>query len=84
MINVPGVQTNSTPLLRMNGASTQQSQIQLANALANARSKALTSGLEDDWDEDVVIGGKKLAGFLEDEVAKAEVERLGKILEDLD
>lgn len=38
---------------------------------------------EDEWDEAVVIGGKKLPGWLEEEEGKKEVERVGKILDDL-
>lgn len=39
---------------------------------------------EDEWDEAVVIGGKKLPGKLEDEEGKKEIERLGKILDELE
>ncbi|KAK4687043.1 serine/threonine-protein phosphatase 4 regulatory subunit 2, partial [Tremellales sp. Uapishka_1] len=46
-----------------------------------------TSGpnvFEDEWDEDVVIGGKKLVSFMEDEQGKKEVERVGSLLEEFD
>ncbi|EIW70043.1 hypothetical protein TREMEDRAFT_14806, partial [Tremella mesenterica DSM 1558] len=39
---------------------------------------------DDEWDENVVIGGKKLPGWLEEEDAKKEVDRLLQILDDLD
>lgn len=38
---------------------------------------------EDEWDEDVVIGGKQLPGWMEDDEGRKEVERVGKILDEL-
>jgi hypothetical protein len=38
--------------------------------------------LEDDWDEDIAIGGKQLPAKLEEEEAKKEAERLVQMLED--
>ena len=40
--------------------------------------------LEDEWDEDVLIGGRKLPGWYGEEEGKKEVEKLGKLLEDMD
>lgn len=37
---------------------------------------------DDDWDEDIVIGGKQLPGRLEEVEAKKEAERLVQMLED--
>ena len=39
---------------------------------------------DDEWDEDVVIGGKKLPGWMEQEDSKKEVERVIKLLDELD
>jgi hypothetical protein len=46
----------------------------------------ITSGnvFDDEWDEDIVIGGKKLAGYMEEEEGKKEAHRLIKMLDDLD
>ncbi|KAI9637940.1 putative methionine aminopeptidase 1 [Dioszegia hungarica] len=38
---------------------------------------------EDEWDEAVVIGGKKLPGWLGEEEGKKEVDRVGKMIDDL-
>ena len=39
---------------------------------------------EDEWDEDVVIGGKKMVGWMDEEDGKKEIERLATILEGMD
>lgn len=39
---------------------------------------------EDEWDEDVVIGGKTMPSTLEEQAAKAEAQRLVAMLEDFD
>lgn len=39
---------------------------------------------EDEYDEDVVIGGKKLAGWMDEEEGRKEAERLGTVLDELD
>ena len=39
---------------------------------------------EDDWDEEVVIGGKILPGWMEEAEERAEVERVVKMLDDMD
>jgi hypothetical protein len=36
---------------------------------------------DDEWDEELVIGGKKLPGRMEEEQGKKEVERLERLLE---
>ncbi len=36
---------------------------------------------EDEWDEDIIIGGKRLPGWMEEEEGKMEVEKLGRLLE---
>jgi hypothetical protein len=40
--------------------------------------------MEDDWDEDVVIGGKTMAGWIDEEEARKELDRIGKLIDDLD
>jgi hypothetical protein len=46
----------------------------------------ITSGnvFDDEWDEEVVIGGKKLAGWMEEEEGKKEANRLAKLLDEMD
>jgi hypothetical protein len=46
----------------------------------------ITSGnvFDDEWDEDIVIGGKKLAGYMEDDEGKKEADRLIKMLDEMD
>jgi len=46
----------------------------------------ITSGnvFDDEWDEEVVIGGKKLAGWMDEEQGKREANRLVTILDDMD
>jgi hypothetical protein len=46
----------------------------------------ITSGnvFDDEWDEDVVIGGKKLPGWMDDQEGKQEVNRLVKMVEQMD
>jgi hypothetical protein len=39
---------------------------------------------EDEWDEDVVIGGKIMPSIMEEQAAKAETRRLAAMLEDFD
>jgi len=39
---------------------------------------------EDEWDEDILIGGKKLPGWLDEEEGRREIERVDRILEDMD
>lgn len=39
---------------------------------------------EEEWDEDILIGGKKLPGWLDEDEARREVERVDKILEEMD
>lgn len=39
---------------------------------------------EDEWDEDVVIGGKMLPGDLENEEGRREIRRLQAILDGMD
>jgi hypothetical protein len=39
---------------------------------------------EDEWDEDVVIGGKMLPSTMESPAIKAEVERLEALIEEFD
>lgn len=38
---------------------------------------------DDDWDEEIVIGGRKLPGWLEQEAGKKEVDRVAQKLESL-
>ena len=42
------------------------------------------SVFEDEWDEDVVIGGKRMPGWMEKEEGQREVEKLGRLLEEMD
>ena len=46
----------------------------------------ITSGnvFEDEWDEDVVIGGKKLPGWMDEDEGKKEMDRLSGLIADLD
>lgn len=46
----------------------------------------ITSGnvFDDEWDEDIVIGGKKLAGYMEEDEGKKEADRLVMMLDELD
>ena len=46
----------------------------------------ITSGnvFDDEWDEEVVIGGKKLAGWMDEEEGKKEANRLVKMLDEMD
>lgn len=46
----------------------------------------ITSGnvFDDEWDEEVVIGGKKLAGWMDEEEGKKEAGRLVRILDEMD
>lgn len=46
----------------------------------------ITSGnvFDDEWDEDIVIGGKKLAGYMEEDEGKKEADRLIKMLDEMD
>jgi hypothetical protein len=39
---------------------------------------------DEEWDEDVIIGGKKLPGWMDEHDARKEIERVGKILEELE
>lgn len=39
---------------------------------------------EEEWDEDILIGGKKLLGWLDEDEARREIERVDKILEEMD
>lgn len=39
---------------------------------------------EDEYDEDVIIGGKKLAGWMDEEEGRKEAERLCAVLDELD
>jgi len=39
---------------------------------------------DDEWDDDVVIGGKKLPAWVDEDEAKKEVDRIAKLLEDFD
>lgn len=50
----------------------------------NGHARQPANPMDEEWDEDVVIGGKKLPGWLEAEEAKKEVERVGKLLDGLD
>lgn len=44
----------------------------------------VTTAFDDEWDEDVVIGGKKLPGWFEMDEGRREVEKLGEILDRMD
>lgn len=39
---------------------------------------------DDEWDDDVVIGGKKLPAWIDEDEAKKEVDRIAKLLADFD
>ncbi len=39
---------------------------------------------EDDWDEDLVIGGKRMPAWMEEEEGQKEVESLGRLLEGME
>jgi hypothetical protein len=54
------------------------------NGLGRAPIIKATSGMDDEWDEEVVIGGKKMPGWLEVEEGRREVERVGKMLGNMD
>lgn len=55
----------------------------IAEALRVATAMQAGNVFGDEWDEDIVIGGKKLAGWMEGEEAKMEVERVARLLEGL-
>ena len=50
----------------------------------NGVARPSTGHFDDDWDEDVIIGGKKLSGWMEEEEGKKEVERVAKAFDDMD
>ena len=55
------------------------------SAGAKINGHARVSGIpDDDWDENVIIGGKKLAGWLEESEAKKEISRVDKIIEEME
>ena len=50
----------------------------------NGQAKTHPSLVDSEWNEDIVIGGKILPGYMEEEQAKKEIERVGKMLEDME
>lgn len=60
-----------------------------SNGLGHPQHTAVAGGrgssiYEDDWDEDVLIGGKRMPGWMEEEEGKREVESLGRLLEGME
>lgn len=44
----------------------------------------LSTPYDDEWDEEVVIGGRTLPGFLQEEDGKKEVDRIARLVDNLD
>ncbi|KGB79685.2 hypothetical protein CNBG_5523 [Cryptococcus deuterogattii R265] len=56
-----------------------------ANGMHSQRVVAMGIGVPDEeWDEETVIGGKKLQGWLDEAQGKAEIQRLNNLLDDMD
>ncbi|EAL22694.1 hypothetical protein CNBB1430 [Cryptococcus deneoformans B-3501A] len=56
-----------------------------ANGMHNQRIVAMGIGVPDEeWDEETVIGGKKLQGWLDEAQGKAEIQRLNNLLDDME
>ncbi|KAK8869626.1 hypothetical protein IAR55_000193 [Kwoniella newhampshirensis] len=69
------------------GLSPRMNGIGAHHQAQQARIMALGVGVtnyEEDYDEDVAIGGKKLPGWIDEQEGKKELERLDKLLEEMD
>ncbi|WWD16110.1 hypothetical protein CI109_100535 [Kwoniella shandongensis] len=64
---------------RMNGMGGHHQQQQRIMALGVG-----VTNYEEDYDEDVAIGGKRLPGWIDEEEGKKEIDRLVKLLEEMD
>lgn len=59
------------------------------NGLAHSQGPATAASrvmivFDDEWDEDCLIGGKRLVGWMDEEEGKKEVQNLWRLLENMD